>query len=186
MTGHERDELGAAPVGGRAGHGAGADQPDVDHGSSSPVGPLLAGVAMIVFGVVMLTQTLAIRGEGFDPGGPRFLPLVVSLAWLGLSTVYLAQQLLRMARSHGTLPVQRFEHTGRVLALLALLAAYAYTIDPIGYVISTGVFFVGAARVLGSHVLARDVTVAVGLSVGIYLVFTRLLGVYLPPGVLPL
>ena len=32
----------------------------------------------------------------------------------------------------------------------------------------------------------RDVVVAVGLSVAIYLVFTRLLGIALPAGVLPL
>jgi putative tricarboxylic transport membrane protein len=185
VTGSDPRELGAAPDGGRAGLGADPGDLDGDH-SSSPVGPLLAGAVMIGFGVLMLTQTLAIKGEGFELEGPRFMPLLVTLIWLGLSTVYVAQQLLRMVRSRGGLPVQRFNHVGRVVALLVLLIAYAYTIDPIGYVVTTAVFFVGAARVLGSGVLARDITVAVGLSLGIYFVFTRLLGVYLPPGVLPL
>jgi putative tricarboxylic transport membrane protein len=36
------------------------------------------------------------------------------------------------------------------------------------------------------EVIVRDVIVAVGLSVTIYLVFTRLLGIVLPAGVLPL
>ena len=36
------------------------------------------------------------------------------------------------------------------------------------------------------EVIVRDVVVAVGLSLGIYLVFTRLLGIVLPAGVLPL
>ncbi|MFC5730168.1 MULTISPECIES: tripartite tricarboxylate transporter TctB family protein [Nocardioides] len=186
MTGSDSRELGAVPDGGRAGHGAEPGELDVDDASSSPVGPLIAGVVMIGFGILMLTQTLAIKGEGFEPEGPRFMPMLATVVWLGLSTVYLVQQLLRMARSRDGLPVQRFAHSGRVVALLVLLVAYAYAIDPVGYIISTAVFFVSAARVLGSGVLARDVTVAVGLSVGVYFVFTRLLGVYLPPGVLPL
>lgn len=189
MTGFERDESGAAPAGGRTGRGDGADGVgglDEEQRSGSPLAPLVAGVVMIGFGVVMLTQTLAIRGEGFDPGGPRFMPLVVTLGWLGLSTAYLAQHLVRLARAQGGLPAQRFDHAGQVLVLLVLLVAYAYAIDPVGYVVSTAAFFVGAARVLGSHVLARDITVAVALSVGVFLVFTRLLNIYLPPGVLPL
>lgn len=183
MTSSRRDELGAVPTGDRAGRGP--DAPDVDQ-AGSPLAPLVAGAVMIGFGVLMLTQTLAIRGEGFEPSGPRFLPLVATIGWLVLSTVYLAQQVLRMARSRDGLPAERFAHTGRVLILLALLVAYAYALDPIGYVVSTSVFFVGAARVLGSRVLARDITVAVALSIGIFLVFTRLLGTYLPSGVLPL
>ena len=202
MTGTGRDELGAAPTGGRAGRGADA-APTTDPAtlatdgtaeapetgtdlSGSPVAPLVAGLVMIGFGVLMLTQTLAIKGDGFALDGPRFMPLVVTVAWLALSTAYLAQQLLRMARSRSNLPAERFAHTGRVAALLALLVGYAYTIDPLGYMIATSLFFVGAARVLGSRLLVRDINLAVGLSVAVYFVFTRLLGAYLPPGVLPL
>lgn len=51
------------------------------------VGPLVVGVVLLTFGVVVLSQTFAIPGEGWSPSGPRLLPLVVSL-WLGLSATW--------------------------------------------------------------------------------------------------
>jgi putative tricarboxylic transport membrane protein len=63
-----------------------------------------------------------------------------------------------------------------------------YTV--VGYVLATSVFFFGAARLLGNGdgrgAILRDAIVAIGLSLVIYLVFTRLLGIGLPSGVLPL
>jgi putative tricarboxylic transport membrane protein len=53
-------------------------------------------------------------------------------------------------------------------------------------VISTSAFFVGSSRAMGSRHLARDVAVGIGLSLLVYLSFTRLLGVSLPAGVLAL
>jgi putative tricarboxylic transport membrane protein len=78
------------------------------------------------------------------------------------------------------------------LLLVAALVAYAlvlkYTV--VGYVIATGVFFVVAARLLSTRgirdAIVRDLVVAMVLSLGIYLAFTRLLGISLPAGVLPL
>jgi putative tricarboxylic transport membrane protein len=76
--------------------------------------------------------------------------------------------------------------------LLALLIGYAvalkYTMA--GYVVATSLFFIAAARLLSTRplreVILRDVLVALGLSLAIYLAFTRLLGIVLPAGVLPL
>jgi putative tricarboxylic transport membrane protein len=73
-------------------------------------------------------------------------------------------------------------------ALLGYALVLKYTV--VGYVIATAVFFVVAARLLSTRrvrdVIVRDLVVAVALSLGIYLAFTRLLGISLPAGVLPL
>ena len=50
-------------------------------------------------------------------------------------------------------------------------------LDPVGFVLASAVFFVVAARILGSRHSIRDVLVAVPLSLGIYLGFTRLLDI---------
>jgi putative tricarboxylic transport membrane protein len=70
--------------------------------------------------------------------------------------------------------------------LVALLVGYAYVLVPLGYVVTTSFFFVAAARTMGSRLVGRDIVVGIGLSLGVYLLFTGALGVSLPAGVLPL
>lgn len=199
MTSPDADLPGAAAhPHGRAGYGTGhegavapdgsgaVNEMDVDHASASPVGPLLAGLAMLAFGLLLLHETLAIRGEGFAPDGPRFLPLVVVVLWIALSVVYLLQQVVRVARQSGTLPTERFSHMPAAALLVVLLVAYAYLLEPLGYIVATSVFFLAAARTMGSRQVVRDLVVGVGLSLGVYLLFTGALGVHLPEGVIPL
>jgi putative tricarboxylic transport membrane protein len=75
-----------------------------------------------------------------------------------------------------------------LVALIVYAVVLKYTV--VGYVLSTVAFVLVAARLMSTRplreVIVRDLLTAVGLSVGIYLVFTRLLGIVLPAGVLPL
>ena len=158
----------------------------VDHHSDSPVGVFLVGAGMLAVSVVLLTQVFTISNSDLSPQGPRFLPLVVVSLWALLSLLYLLQQTIRLVRRTGGLPAERFTHMAGASLLVVMLVVYAYVLDPIGYLITTTLFFVGAARTMGSHNWARDILVAVLLTLGIYLAFTRALGVNLPIGVLPL
>jgi putative tricarboxylic transport membrane protein len=151
---------------------------------STRLGPIVVGVVMLVAGLVLLWQTFQIPGEGFDPQGPRFFPLLVVVAWLVLSVLYLGQHLLQLARGREGAPSEPFQHGLSALLLVVLLVGYAFVLDPVGYWIATSVFFVLAARLLGSRNLMRDVTVGVLLSLAVYLAFTQALGVRLPEGVL--
>jgi putative tricarboxylic transport membrane protein len=148
------------------------------------LGPVVVGAVMVLVGLVLFWQTLEIRGEGFDPQGPRFFPFVVVLLWLLVSVLYLVRHLLALARGHHGMPSEAYQHTVSVLLLVVLLVAYTFALDPVGYWIATSVFFVVAARLLGSRHLARDCTVGILLSLGVYLAFTRALGVRLPEGIL--
>jgi putative tricarboxylic transport membrane protein len=159
---------------------------DEDHGSTSTVGPFLVGGVMFAVGLVLLQQTFKINAEGFDPQGPRFFPLIMVSLWLFLSVVYLAQHLAKVLRTGAGLSAERFEHMLGAGALVVLLVVYAYVLDPLGYWISTSLFFVGAARAMGSRNLVRDTVVGIGLALLVYLSFTRALGVHLPEGVLGL
>lgn len=70
--------------------------------------------------------------------------------------------------------------------LAAALCGYVYALEPLGFVLASAVFFIAAARILGSRRPVRDIVVAVTLALAIYLAFTRLLDIQLPSGVLPL
>jgi putative tricarboxylic transport membrane protein len=154
--------------------------------AGSALAPLVAGAVMVAVGVLLLTQVFAIKADGFDPQGPRFFPLVVLTLLTGLSVVYLLQQVLAIVRGSGLLPAEPFTHMPAAAALVGLLVGYAFVLAPLGYVITTSLFFVGAARTMGSRHLSRDIAVGVGLSLLVYLSFTQALGVSLPAGVLPL
>ncbi|MDQ4055633.1 MAG: tripartite tricarboxylate transporter TctB family protein, partial [Actinomycetota bacterium] len=161
--------------------------PASEDGAAGPRhAPLLAGLVMVAAGVVLLLQIPKIPGEGLEVNGPRFLPLVVLVIWTALSIGYLGQQVLALVRRRPGLPTERFERMPAAAVMVALLVGYGLAMTPVGYLISTTVFFVATAFVLGSRHLARDTVVAVVLTVGVYFAFTQALGVRLPPGVLPL
>lgn len=161
-------------------------EPALGEPQGRPVGPFAFGAGIVLVSGVLLSQVFAIEtDEGLAPQGPRFLPLVVITLLLVLSLVYVAQQLAAV-RQGGSLPAEAFSHLPAAALLVGLLVVYAFVVGPIGYVISTSAFFVAAARTMGSRHLVRDVVVGIGLSLLVYLMFTRLLGVFLPQGVFPL
>ena len=151
-----------------------------------PAGPFAFGAGIVLVSGVLLSQVFAIEtDEGFSPQGPRFLPLVVITLMLALGLVYVAQQAAAVRRSR-PLPAEQFSHLPSAVILVAILTVYAFVIGPLGYVPATAVFFVAAARTMGSRHLVRDIVVGVGLALLVYLSFTRALGVFLPQGVFPL
>ncbi|HZJ06141.1 MAG TPA: tripartite tricarboxylate transporter TctB family protein [Nocardioidaceae bacterium] len=162
------------------------DGRDPDNDDGSRLGPLFVGVGMVIVGVVLLRETFGIVGDGFDPQGPRFFPLIVVASWLVLSALYLGMHALKMLRGRSGMPAESFDHLLPVVLLVVILVIYAYVLDGVGYWIATSVFFVASARALGSRNLARDCTVGVVMSVAVYLVFTQGLGVRLPEGIIGL
>ncbi len=163
-----------------------ATEPALGEAPGRPVGPFAFGAGIVLFSGVLLSQVFAIETTvGFAPEGPRFLPLVVLTLLLALALVYVAQQLAAV-RQGGGLPAEPFAHMRAATLLVLTLVVYAFVVGPVGYVPATAVFFVVAARTMGSHHLVRDIVIGVGLSLLVYLSFTRALGVFLPQGVFPL
>lgn len=146
---------------------------------------LVFGLAALAVGALVLQQGWRVNGE-LDPSGPRFMPVVVGTLWVALAAAYVAGMAVTLLRRAVPDSVEKFEHVPQVLLLVVLLVGYAYALEPVGYIVSTTVFFVAAAAVLGSRQHVRDLIVAVGIAVAVYFLFSRSLGIYLPPGVLPL
>lgn len=159
---------------------------DEDHTSPSTTGPFIVSAVMLVAGVVFLVQTFRIPGEGFDPQGPRFFPLVVVSVWLVLSVFYLVSHIIKTVRDGRGEAAEKFVNMAPTALLVIALIIYAFILDSVGYLISTALFFVVAARLLGSRNLARDITIGVLMSIIVYVVFTQALGVRLPEGIIGL
>jgi putative tricarboxylic transport membrane protein len=158
----------------------------VDAASGGPViGPRVAGGVLLAAGILLFVNAIgAAVQDGVTLGGPRLGPLIVTGGWVVLAAVYCVRQVV--APEGGRFVIST------PLMLMAGLVAYAlvlkYTV--VGYVIATALVFLFVARLLNTHgvrdFIVRDLVVAVALSLGIYLAFTRLLGISLPAGVLPL
>jgi putative tricarboxylic transport membrane protein len=152
---------------------------------ASAVAPVVFGVIALGVGVLLLWQGWGVPGD-LGPRGPRFLPVVLAVAWILLAAAYLAGAVAALAGRHIDTAAERLDHLPRVLALLVTLVAYAYALEYAGYLISTAVLFAVCAAILGSRNHIRDAVVAVGLTIAVYFLFTRGLNIYLPTGVLPI
>ena len=178
-----RDDVAApSPVAADPGVDMESDAPVV---ASSPAAPTVLGVVIVAIGAVLIWQAWKIPGS-FAPQGARFLPAVVAVAWTLLGVAYLAGALAALAGRRHQPAGERFDHLPRVVILVAVLVAYAYAIDPIGYLISTAVLFGVSAALLGSRNHVRDAVIAVLLTTATYFLFSRGMNIYLPPGLLPL
>ncbi|GIJ46183.1 hypothetical protein Val02_30690 [Virgisporangium aliadipatigenens] len=142
-------------------------------------GPRVVGAVLLVCGLLLGLTAVREAGDGsLAVDGPRFAPLMVTVLWSGLALVYLLQP--------STVDSEPANHKWAPVMLVGALVAYVLLLEPVGFALASAAFFVGAARILGSRQLLRDVLVAVPLAFGVYLSFTQLLDIRLPAGVLPL
>lgn len=152
---------------------------------SGSFAPVAAGVVLLLLGLLMVREAFTVDVGRDLVRGPRLFPAVITIAFAALAACYLGQQLVLLARRsprHG----EAFGDLPRVAAMVVLLVVYGAVLEPVGYVLSTFVLFWTGSFLLGSRAWRRDIVVGVGLSVGVYLLFTQLLSVRLPAGVIPL
>jgi putative tricarboxylic transport membrane protein len=156
------------------------------HASVSWRGPRIMGLAILALGVAALAATTQIHSarEGWSVSGPRFVPLVASLAVIGLAIAFLVRTVwradLELSRFASAESAQTHWPTPGVI--MASLLGYVALLTPAGYALATAVFVTVAARALGSRRLGRDGVVGVLLGAVTSYAFTRWLGVRLPVG----
>ncbi|GIE35853.1 hypothetical protein Ait01nite_088980 [Actinoplanes italicus] len=164
--------------------------PAASEAEPSASGPLAVGAVLLLTGFTLLWQAVSAAADnGVTLGGPTLAPLVVTGLWVVVAAWYLLEAVRKRVSAPDRL--ERGAWRTPVLLLVALIVysvVLKYTV--LGYVLATVAFVLVSARLLSTRpwreVIVRDLATAVGLSVGIYLLFTRLLGIVLPAGVLPL
>ena len=153
------------------------------------IGETLLALGAMVFGVLIIWQTTLIRlTPAYSKVGPRVIPYIVG-AGLVLLGAWLAYEALTGRAATGSADSEDADPTlptdWRTVGLLTLaLIAYLFLIAPAGFIIASATLFTAAAFAMGSRRLARDVAIGILLSVVLYVVFNRGLGLSLPAGVL--
>ena len=152
-------------------------------------GPRLAGLVLLAASVAILLAVFAIPGRGgYSSSGPRFVPLIVAIGLIGLSAAFLARTWVRpdMELAERSAEEDAATHWATPALLVVAMVAYALLMEPLGYILSTALFFPPVARLLGSRSPLRDAIFGVVMAVGLFTAFTQFLGVSLPAGLTPI
>jgi putative tricarboxylic transport membrane protein len=143
----------------------------------------LALVGLGVFAVIQATS-ITVPGSA-NVVGPRAFPYAIGLLLVGTGVAVL----VGLARGHrgeaeGGEDVDTHLGTDwvRVALLAGSLVALIVLIEPLGWPIAATVLFGGAAWSLGARPLWRPLLVGAVVAVVTQIVFTQLLGVFLPAG----
>jgi putative tricarboxylic transport membrane protein len=146
----------------------------------------IVGLVLLALGVIALVATFSISSTryGWSASGPRFAPLLASIALILLAIAFLVRTVWRPDEDLA-------EHAAREMgdthwptpgALLALLVGYVLLLSALGYALATTIFVWLAAWLLGSDKPVRDVIVGLALGVVAGYAFGEWLNVQLPTG----
>ena len=134
------------------------------------------GLGVLALGVLSLVETFRIK----DPWtGARLLPLVVSLAFLGLGIAHCVSAQPKRTASSSSGERAR---VGQVLIVLVLLGLYVALLPLAGFFVATVVLIAVLTRMLGGYAWALTAGLAVGLAAAAHVVFVTWLGMPLPYG----
>lgn len=154
----------------------------------------VAGGVGFVFSLAYLAMALQIQSPSVSAAavGPRTFPIAIGVA-LALASLALLVKGLREASSdegdETTEPVEEEDDTlaqspTRLGVIIALLVGYILLFVPLGYVISTFLFLLAVTMYLDSRHWIRNLVYAILFPLVVYFVFTELLRVTLPTGLL--
>ena len=121
------------------------------------------------------------RGSASRTRSAPFARFVI-IAFAGALALVLLASIRGKRAAASAAPSRTVANRGALLAVSAAVLFNALLIDRLGFVLTTALSFIIIARAFGSRRVVRDVGVAVLLAASVYLAFTRVLGVHLPPG----
>ena len=156
---------------------------------------ILAGrMAVFTEGIILIAISLVAMAEGlrlviykepntlYDPLGPGYYALAVSICLLAVSIAHLVKHLKNPPLIE-TVPVDR-KMKVRLVSTVATCGIYVFLIGIIGYLLATIVFFVLELKIEGIRSWVSVAVLSLVLSGLYYLVFVRLCHMVLPRGVI--
>ena len=165
-----------------------------DHGAPGDPGPArrrwnydtVCGLAFVALGIALfllipyqVARPLMMFGQMASGLQPARFPQAVAAFLVAFGLWYLWQS--RGAGEASGFAALAPGGAARVLITLGALLLYALTLEPLGFVPSSFLVAFGLSLFLGQCNVALGVAVCLGVPVAIYLLFTRVLHVSLPP-----
>jgi len=146
---------------------------------------MITGLAAVLIGVAYGWGAWTLPRATFgDPTGHLVYPVILGILMTLLGLALVVKELLAKGPKNpkDSPTFGKMTRHGKEIALaIAASVVYALVFEPLGYVFST-ILYLGAVLFLvnGKVKVARTVIVAVAFSVGVYVLFSILLGIQLP------
>jgi putative tricarboxylic transport membrane protein len=148
-------------------------------------GDIIGSVVLILIGIGVVIGSIRLHvGTPLMPQ-PGFFPFLGGLLLVGLSLVLLVQGWMGRNKAPRQTGETTFGEWRRPLILVVSMGVYTAVLETLGYVLPTTALAAVILRVLGVTSGKALILTSVGLSVGTYYLFGRILGIDLPAGVLP-
>lgn len=137
----------------------------------------IAGIAFLLVGILFFMESQKISDSAYGSSvGPKIFPM-----WLGIILVALSMRLLYETfkyKSEDSKKEQLQYKKFLIIFVSALL--YAFFLEKIGYVISTFLFLLIAFQTVERGKIFYSLLISAVFSVGVYYLFSELLGGSLP------
>lgn len=157
------------------------------HEGKKQLGELASSLVLILIGVVYLVQGSSYPWERLANPGPGFFPAVIGAIFLAGAAVLCISSFFhgRKEPANTCAGAHSQPDAGyrKLWLLLALLGAYLLTLDRAGYLINSFLLMLFSARLMGARRLGPILLLAIGMTLGTYLVFEVWLQVPLPKGI---
>lgn len=154
----------------------------------------VGGVASVIVGAIYLYFAYQLRVSALDDTlGPAGMPRIYGWLLVGLGLILTAQavlsRLIRSASAEGKGATEgEWEGQGRRIAwaagLFAIGALYLFVVERLGYLASVALLILAAASLFGARFGVRLLTIVGVGAVLLWVIFTLLLGVSMPSGLL--
>ncbi|MBN2656092.1 MAG: tripartite tricarboxylate transporter TctB family protein [Spirochaetales bacterium] len=149
---------------------------------------ILSGILALLIGLIYTAMTFLLPDAPIGrPMEPKIFPMTLGFLMIILSSVMLFQEMRKTKKDErpaGTFTIDTNLKNIGLTCLFSIL--YAILFDKLGYVISTLLFLEGELFLFnGAGKWKINTVVSVVFSLIIYILFSKLLGVYLPmtPGI---
>jgi putative tricarboxylic transport membrane protein len=136
-------------------------------------------IAIALLGALTIYGGATTPDPGFGVVSPAAFPVVLGVLML-VSAAWLARDVVG-----ATIPPLDPIESRPFFATVATTGLYLLAFVPLGFVVSSLVFFPLQARILGSRSLVRDIVATALFVGGVYLLFVRFLTIDLPHGPMP-
>jgi putative tricarboxylic transport membrane protein len=141
---------------------------------------MITGFLLILIGIGVVIHSIGLQVGTVLRPLPGFFPFLVGLAVIVLSLILLVQGWSGRGKA-----LQPMRNLLRPAIMVVCMGVYATILDPLGYVPSTIFIAAITLRIMGVRSWKVISLSSSTLSVGVYLLFTRMLGVELPAGIFP-
>lgn len=153
------------------------------------------GLALFVFAAAWTGIAYTTIPAGDGEVGPRAFPMLLGLALAGMALVVFFGSFRAAPVAHGEGEDASMEETLQrssavdrneaitVAYVVVLTIGYGFLLEKMGFLIATPILIVAALwGMLGVRKPTQVLVFALGMTIGCWLVFGKLLGAYLPPG----